>query len=107
MATRLYRGGRVLLCDGATPPAEALVVRDGRVLAAGGRAAMERLAGPAAEDVDMRGAIVMPGLVDTHPHVLHFGAFAEPLVDLADARSHDDIVARLRARAATTPAGEG
>jgi len=78
-STTLYTGGRVLLCDGATPAAEALVVR---------------------------GATVLPGLVDTHPHVLHFGAFGEPLVDVADARSHEDIVARIRTRAATTPPGE-
>ena len=42
--------------------------------------------------VDVRGATILPGLVDTHPHVLHFGVFAHPLVDLSDARSHDDIV---------------
>jgi len=74
LTATLYRGGRVLVGDGVTPPAEeAVVVRDGRVVAAGPRAAMERVAGPGAEHVDVRGATVMPGLVDTHPHVLHFG----------------------------------
>ena len=105
-STTIYTGGRVLVCDGATPAAEALVVRDGRVVAVGPRDAMARLAGAAAETVDVRGATVMPGLVDTHPHVLHFGAFAEPLVGIADARSHEDVVARIRGRAATTPPGE-
>ncbi len=106
MATIMYTGGRVLLCDAAMSSCEALVVRDGRVAGVGPRDAMARLAGPGAEHVDVRGATVMPGLVDTHPHVLHFAAFAEPLVDIADARSHDDIVARVRARATTTPPGE-
>ncbi len=106
MATTVYTGGRVLACDAATPPAEALVVRDGRVVGVGPREAMARLAGASAEHVDVRGATIMPGFVDTHPHVLHFGAFAEPLVDIADARSHDEIVARVRERAATMPAGE-
>ena len=54
----------------------------------------------------MHGATILSGLVDTHPHLMHFGTFAEPLVDIADARSHDDIVERIRARAADTPAGE-
>lgn len=106
MTATLYVGGRVLVCDGATPPAEALVVRDGRVAGVGPRDAMTRLAGPGAEPVDVRGATVLPGLVDTHPHVMHFGAFAEPLVDIADARTHDDIVDSIRARAAVTPPGE-
>ena len=106
MTATVYVGGRVLVCDGATPDAEALVVRAGRVAGVGTRDAMTRLAGPGAEPVDVRGATILPGLVDTHPHVLHFGAFAEPLVDIAEARSHDEIAERIRARAATTPAGE-
>ncbi len=106
MATTLYIDARVLVCDGATAAADALVVRDGRVAGVGPRDAMTRLAGPGAEPVNVRGATILPGLVDTHPHVMHFGAFAEPLVDIADARSHHDIEERIRARAATTPAGE-
>jgi predicted amidohydrolase YtcJ len=104
--TALYTGGRVLVLDGAMAPGEALVVRDGRVAGVGSRADMARLAGPGAERVDLRGTTVMPGLIDTHPHVLHFGAFSHPLVDIADVRSHDDIVARVRARAETTPPGK-
>ena len=104
--TVLYTGGRVLACDDATPPGEALVERDGRVLGIGSAADMAGLAGASAERVDLRGATVLPGLIDTHPHLLHFGAFTEPLVDVADARSHGDIVARVRARAATTPPGD-
>jgi hypothetical protein len=106
MGSTLYTGGRVLPCDGVTQPAEALLVHDGRVVGIGQRDAMTRLAGADAERVDVRGATIMPGLVDTHPHVMHFGAFAEPLVDIANARSHDDIVTRIRARAAATPPGE-
>ncbi|MGH7788311.1 MAG: amidohydrolase, partial [Candidatus Binatia bacterium] len=80
--------------------------RDGLVAGIGGRADMERLAGPGAARVDLRGATLLPGLVDTHPHLLHFGAFAFPLVDLADARDHADIVRRLATKAAATAAGE-
>lgn len=106
MRAVVYVGGRVLACDGTTAAADTLVVRDGRVAGVGPRAAMVRLAGADAESVDVRGAAILPGLVDTHPHVLHFGAFAEPLVDVTDARSHADIVERIRARAASTPPGE-
>src|SRR2546422_412145 len=101
----LYSGGRVLALDGVTPPQEALVVRDGRVAGVGDAGDMTRLAGKGARRVLVRGATIMPGLIDTHPHLLHFGAFTEPLVDLSDARDHDEIVARIRRRAAETPAG--
>ena len=72
--TILLVGGRVHLMDDAMPPSQALVIRDGRVLAAGTEAAMRALAGPGARTIDVQGATVMPGLVDTHPHVLHFAA---------------------------------
>ena len=104
--TILLVGGRVHLMDGAMPPSQALAIRDGRVLATGTEAAMRELAGPGARTIDVAGATVMPGLVDTHPHVLHFAARLRSVVDITDARDHADIVARIQAKAARTPAGE-
>ena len=108
--TQLYRGGRVRPMDGARSSgapsaATALVVRDGRVVACGSDADMRALAGAGATVVDLDGATVLPGLVDTHPHLFHFSLLEYPLVKLWDAASHDDIVKRIRERAATTPAG--
>jgi predicted amidohydrolase YtcJ len=94
-----YAGGTVLVLDGHTPPAEAAVVRDGRIAATGERREMESLAGPGAERVDLQGATLMPGLIDTHPHVLHFGGLSHHLVDLSNAGSHADILERIGARA--------
>ncbi|MFC9759496.1 amidohydrolase [Streptomyces sp. NPDC056921] len=101
----IITGGRVHTLDPAAPEAEAVVLEHGRVLAAGPDDDMVSLAGPAAHRIDAEGAWVVPGLIDTHPHVLHFGALAGGLVDLTDAVDHADIVERIRARAATTPAG--
>src|SRR5712671_3956675 len=104
--TTLIVGGRVLVMDGATQPGEALVVRDGRVLAIGSEGDMRVAAGARARIIDVRGATVMPGLVDTHPHVLHFSARLRSSADLTDARDHADIVARIKAKAAKTPRGD-
>jgi predicted amidohydrolase YtcJ len=104
--TVVFLGGPVHLMDGVTPPHHALVIRDGRVLAAGTEAAMRALAGPDARTVDVEGGVVMPGLVDTHPHVLHFTARLRAVVDITGARDHADIVGRIRAQAARTPRGE-
>jgi predicted amidohydrolase YtcJ len=40
---------------------------------------------------------VLPGLIDTHPHLMHLGVLAEPLVDLNDAVDDTDIVTRVAA----------
>lgn len=102
----VYVGARVLVDDPSTPHADAVALGNGRVTAVGPRDAVLRAAGPRADVVDVRGATIMPGLVDTHPHLMHFGALAEPLVDIAEAESHDDVVERIRTRAADTPPGE-
>ena len=83
-----------------------MVVRDGRVVATGSDADMREIAGAGARFVDLGGATVLPGFVDTHPHLFHFAVLEYPLVKLWDAASHDDIVSRIRERASTTPAGE-
>src|SRR5690606_2731724 len=59
-----------------------------------------------ARRIDMRGGTLMPGIIDTHPHILHFAAQKAPLVDLTTAVNHDDIVERIRRRAAVTPKGQ-
>jgi hypothetical protein len=92
--------------DGRTLHAQALVVRDGRVAGVGSEADMRSLAGPGASVVDLEGATLLPSFIDTHPHLFHFSVLAYPLVKLYDAISHDDIVARIRERAAVTPVSE-
>ncbi|WP_158072056.1 amidohydrolase [Streptomyces sp. CB01580] len=106
MTNTIITGGRVRTLDPGTPEAEALVLSGGRVLAVGDREAMAEVAGPDARQIDAEGGVVMPGLIDTHPHVMHFGMLAGGLVDLTDAVDHADIVARIRAEAANTPPGK-
>jgi hypothetical protein len=106
MRTIVLDGARVITCDERETSGEAIAIRDGKVLAVGESATVLARAGPDARVVDLGGNTIIPGLIDTHPHLMHFGTLAEPLVDLADATSHQDIVARLARRAATTPPGE-
>jgi predicted amidohydrolase YtcJ len=102
----VYSNGRVLTMERGLESHEALGVRDGRVVARGGAADVRRAVGRGAQEVNLRGGTVMPGIVDTHPHVVHFGLIEGPLVDLKDATCHAEIVARIAARARTTPKGE-
>ena len=106
MSATVISGGPVLTCDGADTVAEAVAIEDGRVTAVGSREDVRSAAGRGARDVDLDGATVLPGLIDTHPHVMHFGVFAHPLVDLSDAVDHDDIVRRIAAKAGETAPGE-
>lgn len=106
MSRTIIRSSKILTFDAARPTAEAVLIEDGVILEVGSFAALSESAGPDVEIMDSGNAVVMPGLIDTHPHVMHFGALRGGLVDLSDAVDHADIVERIRARAADTPAGE-
>lgn len=102
----LIHGGEVLTQNDRREIHEALVLEGDTIVATGTLQDMKEVAGPSARQIDLDGACVMPGLIDNHPHFLHFGSFDVACVKLYDARDHDDIRARIRERAAITPRGE-
>lgn len=102
----VFSGGPIVTMTEDGTVAEALVVRDGRVAGVGTARDMDALAGTGARRVDLAGAAVLPGLVDTHPHLIHWSAFTHAVVSLFDAADHEDMVRRIRAAAERTPKGE-
>lgn len=106
MSATVFRGGEIVTCDAKDRTVEALGIKGGRIVAAGAEDDVRYATGPGAKVVDLGGATMLPGIVDTHPHVMHFGAIAEACVDLSDALDHADIVNRIAQRAKTTSAGD-
>lgn len=103
----VYTGGTIHPMLGGTDKTVEAVLTVGRDVAAVGQLDEIRAkAGPAPQEVDLDGRTLLPGFIDAHPHLLHFGNLAEPLVDISGARSHHDIVARIAQRAGRTPAGD-
>lgn len=64
----IYLNAQVITVDDAIPQAEAVAVRDGRILAVGTRAEVTRAAGAGASQRDLGGATLAPGFIDTHGH---------------------------------------
>ncbi len=96
---------RIYTADPNRPVAEALAVREGRLVFVGSTRGALALAGPRTERLDGTGRTVIPGMVDAHAHLLNLGQ-ALRIVDLVGTRSFDEVIARVRERAATTPRGE-
>lgn len=102
----LVCGGTVIPSDGKTPTQDAVLIKNGLVDAVGSKEELLSRSDSNTRQMDVDGAFVLPGLVDTHPHAMHFSTLAMVMVDLSDAQNHDDIVKRIQERAEKTPPGQ-
>ena len=92
--------------DSAFSIQEAIAIRGGRILEAGESAALlKRHRGLNTRVIDLRGRMVLPGLIDSHIHALPAG-LSEYRAPLPRLRSFDDIRRYLRDQAAKTPKGQ-
>jgi predicted amidohydrolase YtcJ len=95
--------GKLVRYDAA--PAEALAVRDGRIVAIGTSAEIQAMAGPVTQIIDLEGRTVIPGLIDSHIHAIRAGLTYTTEVHWIGVRSLDEALDRLRAAAAKAPKG--
>ena len=94
--------GAVLTFDDATPRAEALAVRGGRIAALGSTSDIRAMAGPETRVIDAEGGTVMPGIIDSHVHL--FGGSVElGYLDLGGLQGDDAVIPAVRARSAEEP----
>jgi len=91
--------------DSKNPEAEALAVRDGRIVAIGMNKAVEALKGPKTVVVDGKWRRVVPGFIDCHTH-MSGGGFDLSAVDLRTTKDTADFTRTLAAYAKTRPTGE-
>jgi predicted amidohydrolase YtcJ len=101
LADTLVCGGTIYLGHPQWVAVESLLVRDGRVVAAGTLEELERDAPAGIARLDLRGGFAVPGLQDAHGHLEGLGESLE-LVDLRGAASFDEVVERATARAAAS-----
>jgi predicted amidohydrolase YtcJ len=97
----IYVGGPIVTMNDAQPGAEALAVKEGKILALGTRAEIEKAnKGNATTVVDLAGKTLMPGFIDGHAHAQQFGTQAVGANLLAPpdgtVNTIDDLVARLK-----------
>jgi predicted amidohydrolase YtcJ len=95
-------GGRIYTGEAARPWAEALAVRDGRIVAIGSPVDVAPHRGASTAVLEARGRLVLPGLIDTHFH-LPMGAQQLDAVDLLDAADLAEIQRRVREHARRQP----
>lgn len=92
---RAFVNGAVYTVDMRRSRAEAVAVRDGRIVAVGGNDAIRRLAGRGTEVTDLGGAMLLPGFHDSHIHIL-IGVATKDDCDLLRLESREAVEARLQ-----------
>jgi predicted amidohydrolase YtcJ len=73
IADTVYVGGPILTMNDAAPRAEAIAVKDGRIVAVGSRSEVAKQQTTATKVVDLGGKALLPGFIDGHGHVFTSG----------------------------------
>ncbi|WP_245671247.1 amidohydrolase [Pseudobacillus wudalianchiensis] len=106
----VYTNGTVITMDDASPSAEAVAVKDGRIIAVGKSKDIRQLAGRQTKTVDLKGKVMLPGLIDAHSHFPSSGLEGVVYVNLnsppvGKIQKIADLVSALKERAEETVAG--
>jgi predicted amidohydrolase YtcJ len=104
MADTILMNGRITTLDPQMPEAEAIAISDGKVLETGSNAEIMRLKGPETEVIDLGSRRVIPGLNDSHTHLIRGGLNFNMELRWENVPSLADALRMLKEQAARTPA---
>jgi predicted amidohydrolase YtcJ len=103
-ADLVLRGGSVVTMDPTLPRAEALAIRDGRIIAIGDEAQIASWIGPRTKVLQLDGHCAFPGFIEGHAHFLGLGQ-SKQILDLTKASTWDEVVQLVVDAAEETPRG--
>ncbi len=102
---KILYAGSVYTLEPETPEVQAVAIRDGRILALGTDAEILALAGENTQCINLAGRAVLPGIFDSHNHLMQVGQKLAA-IRLDECQSAHEMMELVRERARSTPAGE-
>jgi predicted amidohydrolase YtcJ len=103
-ADAIYWGGDIVTVNELQPSAEAIAVKNGRIMAVGYRDEVMKLKGKNTGIIDLQGKSLLPGFIDPHGHVFNTGiqALSANLLPRPDGEVNDipELQAKLKSWAA-------
>jgi len=98
--------GKIHTLDAKSTVAEALAIRDGRIVAVGSFANVKPLIVKSTRVIDLKGRTVVPGLIDSHMHAIRAALSFSTEVNWIGTKSIPEALARLREAAQTKKPGD-
>jgi predicted amidohydrolase YtcJ len=92
--------GRVYTVNEKQPWAEAVAIRDGKILAVGSEIEARKFAGPSTRVIDARGRLVLPGFTDCHVHFMD-GSISMGEINVEDVTTIVELRKQVKAYAET------
>ncbi|GAB5434436.1 MAG: amidohydrolase [Epibacterium sp.] len=99
----ILRNGKITTLDPETPEASAVAMQNGKIAAIGNEASVMQLATDDTQVIDLNGRRVIPGLNDSHTHLIRGGLNYNMELRWENVPSVADALAMLRKQAANTP----
>lgn len=105
-ADTILHNGLITTMDPERPEATAVALRDGLIFEVGSDTDIIRLQGTNTEVIDLNGQRVIPGLIDSHTHIIRQGNNFAMELRWDDVPSLADGLRMLKAQAERTPVGQ-
>ncbi len=104
MTDTIIVNAKVTTLDRENPQAEAVVIRDGKFLTVGSEQEAREAAAPGAEVIDAKGRRLIPGLIDSHMHIIRGGLNFNMELRWDGVPTLADAMAMLKKQVDNTPA---
>ena len=103
--TLVLLNGKILTMDRQSKIAEAVAIRDGKLLAVGDSATIRPMGASSTRTIDLSGKTVVPGLIDTHAHFKAAG-MSDYVVNMSRARTVAEALEAIKQFAASRKPGD-
>ncbi|QSE96088.1 amidohydrolase [Fulvivirga lutea] len=104
-ADTIYTNGNIYTADSSNSMVEAVAVKNGRIIATGQLAEVNKLKDNSTQSVDLNGATMTPGFIEGHGHLMGLG-FNQLDVDLLAVRSYDELIEKIKEAVAKSQPGD-
>jgi len=104
-ADLIIENGIIYTMDDFNPIAESVAVRSGKIIGVGSNYYIQSFIGNNTKVLDLKGATMVPGLIEGHGHFMGLG-YAKMRLDLSTVSSYDELVDMVSGAVAEAKPGE-